>query len=187
MIDQHHVVTGLPSSGLNRDSATPVDIIKLLDRLEQLVEDSMQIFGRAMWVNADEFFVYTNKIRAFLPEDLKRANRMSRDSEKLLEETKDEVRQTMDSVRQEADRYLQDARERAQQMVSQSEVTRQANAEALRVVEAAEKRAAEIRFGADQYAKEVLASLDAFLGRIMGTIDRGRQKLDHKDVRAVKP
>lgn len=187
MIDQHQVITGMPPSGLNRDSATPVDIIKLLDKLEQLVEDSAQIFGRAIWVNADEFFVYTNKIRAFLPEDLKRASRISRDSEKLLEETKDEVRQTMDSVRQEADRCLQEARARAQEMVADSNVAREAQAEALRIVEAAERRANEIRLGADQYAKEVLASLDAFLGRIMGTIDRGRQKLDQRDPRAVTP
>ncbi|MEI6913983.1 MAG: hypothetical protein WCL39_02510 [Armatimonadota bacterium] len=187
MIDQQSPAITRPVSSLNRNNATSVDIIKELDKLERLVEDSAQIFGRAVWVNADEFFVCTNKIRAFLPEDMKRASKISRDSEQLLEETKDEVRQTMDSVRHEADRYLLEARAKASQLVANNEVTKRAELEAHNILEDADRKAREVRQGADQYAKEVLASLDAFLGKITGTIERGREKLEHRQGRLITP
>ena len=180
MIEQQPI-TGSATSTLSRDSATSVDIIKLLDKLEELVEDSLQVFGRAVWVNADEFFVYTNKIRAFLPEDMKRASRISRDSEKLLEDAQMETERALQGARAEAERYLQEAHTRALQMVAHNEIRRQAEEDAQRIVLEAEQKAREVKAGADQYAREVLSSLDTFLGRITGTIQRGRAKLDHKD------
>lgn len=180
MIEQQPI-TGLATSTLSRDSVTSVDIIKLLDKLEELVEDSLQVFGRAVWVNADEFFVYTNKIRAFLPEDMKRASRISRDSEKLLEDAQQETERVLQGARAEAERYLQEAHSRALQMVAHNEIRRQAEQDAERIMLEAEQNAREVKAGADQYAREVLASLDTFLGRIMGTIQRGRAKLDHKE------
>jgi vacuolar-type H+-ATPase subunit H len=180
MIEQQSVTRSV--SSFMREQANTVDIIKELDKLEELVEDSPQIGGRALWVNADRFFVCTNRIRAFLPEEMKRASRISRDSEKMLQEAQDEVHQTLESARQEAERIIEQARARAAELTATDAVRLKAEQEAARIIAEAREQATQIRRGADQYAKEVLAGLDAFLGRILGTVQRGRAKLEQQEL-----
>jgi len=180
MIDQQNV-TRQASSALSRESANSVDIIRELDKLEELVEDAPQVGGRALWINADRFFVCTNRIRAFLPEEIKHASRISRDSERLIQEAQDEVHMTLESAREEATRLLDDARSRAEQLVASHEIRQQAEQHASRIVAEADARAKEIRTGADKYAREVLAGLDQFLGRILGTVQRGQAKLEQRE------
>ncbi len=180
MIDQQSLAS-ITTSTLSRDSASSVDIIKILDKLEQLVEDSVQFMGRAVWVNADEFFVHTNKIRAFLPEEMKRASRISLETEQMLDDTRKEAAALMEDARDQARRYLQEAQARASQAVSTSELKRQAEAQAKEIIADAERQAAGIRRGADEYAQEVLASLGNFLRRVHGTVERGRAKLEARE------
>jgi len=52
MIDRQTVTRSV--STFTREQASTVDIIKELDKLEELVEDSPQIGGRALWVNAEK-------------------------------------------------------------------------------------------------------------------------------------
>lgn len=174
------------SSFLSRESATSVDIIKILDKLEELVEDAPQVFGRSLWINTDQFFLQTNKIRTFLPEEMKQASRLSRDSERLVEQAEAHAETIVVEARKQAENYLAEARAKAQELVAEHEIKKLADDHARSIVEAAQNEAMQIRQGADEYAREVLASLDAFVGKILGTIQRGREKLEVREVSATK-
>lgn len=182
MIEQQPYTT--PSlSSLTRGMSSSVDIIKLLDKLEELVEDAPQLGKRALWLNADDFFLHTNKIRAFLPDELKRASRISRDSEQLMENAQQQVNLTLDQARAEGTRIIEEARRKAAELVAQDEIRRRAGEEAEQILEEARRQAERTRSGADEYAREVLAGLDSFLGKIQGTVQRGRSKLEQKESR----
>ena len=49
------------------------------------------------------------------------------------------------------------------------------------IIAGAEHTAREVRAGADEYAKEVLSNLESFTSRMIGTIQRGREKLEQRD------
>ena len=75
-------------------------------------------------------------------------------------------------------------RERQEQLVSQQEVTRQAERAAEDIIEDARAREREIRLGAEDYADEILNTLEVNLSKFIAAVQRGRERLQGKDERA---
>lgn len=158
-----------------------VDILKLLDKLEDVVENGMlEIWGRAYGVKTEEFHMLINKIRASLPDEVRTATRLAGDSDRIVSAARDEARILVENAREEAAQVVESARTQAAQLVETSEINRLATAQAREIVASSEATAREIRRGADEYAKEVLANLENFTTKLMGTIQRGREKLDQR-------
>ena len=81
----------------------------------------------------------------------------------------------------EAERIVKEARERQEQLVSQQEVTRQAERAAEDIIEDARAREREIRLGAEDYADEILNTLEVNLSKFIAAVQRGRDRLAGKD------
>ena len=180
-----------------------VDIYKLLDELEELPDRAKHIpFMPRVLLGFDleQFFYLVLKVRANLPEDMKKAQRVARDSERIVVEAKDtanlhiensreevtriregaraEAESTLQKAREEADRILNQARAQAAHMVEKTEIHQMATAQAHDLIRRAETESSEIRKGADEYARDVLASLEGTLGKAVTTIQRGRETLE---------
>lgn len=173
----------------------PIDTYKVLDQLEMLVEESKHFMG-FIKLDEDEFFMLVSKLRASLPEDVRRAGKIAENSDKIMEAAQTEAEKSLDEAHAEAQQLLQDskteseslleaaraeaektiseARERCAELTGESEITRMANAQAREIIVHAESRAAEmrkkaeaeaadIRMGADDYAFNVLATLEKHL------------------------
>src|SRR5204862_872466 len=107
-----------------------VDILKLLSELEDLVENTPHgPFGTLLRFNEDAFHMTIMKIRANLPEEMKRASKLARESERLAEETRDNADRVIGDARQAARAEL----ERGRAEVAQSRL--QAQEEARRLQE----------------------------------------------------
>ena len=66
-----------------------VDILKLLTELEDLVENTRKVpVRRLIGFDEDKFHMTIMKIRANLPEEMKRASKLARDQERIVEETR---------------------------------------------------------------------------------------------------
>lgn len=163
------------------DRGSEVDVLKMLDKLEELVEGSMHLFNKAWFVDLEEFFVMTNRIRASLPDEVKRASRVATDSDKIVGSAREEAARILEESREDADRMIAMASEEVSRLVDASEINRLATSQAREIVAAAEQTAREVRSGGDEYAKEVLNNLENFASRIVGTIQRGREKLDQRE------
>lgn len=171
-----------------------VDVFRLLNQLEELPEKAKHLpFNTLVGFNHEQFYYLVLKIRANLPEDMKKAQRVSRDSEKIVGHARDTASQEVEKARADAaaiveggradsDRIVQAARVEADRLVEQSEIHSMATAEAREIVHNAETEADEIRHGADEYARDVLANLEGVLDKALGTVQRGREALD-----AVRP
>src|SRR5919197_125336 len=68
-------------------------------------------------------------------------------------------------AKREAERIVKEARERAEQLVSQEEVTKEAERAAEDIIEDARAREREIRLGAEDYADEILNTLEVNLSK----------------------
>ena len=154
-----------------------IDVMKLLDELEEHVEGSKQVMNKALWVDLDEFFARTNKIRASLPEEIKRATRIAKEGNRILEDAKEEARRLIEEARAEAERTVGTARAEAERLVETSEIQRLAKEKAAEILSSAEQRADEMRTGARSYAQEVLGNLEGSVNRILASIHTGQEQL----------
>jgi cell division septum initiation protein DivIVA len=172
-----------------------IDTYKVLDQLEALVEDSKKFMGFVK-LDEDEFFMLVSKLRASLPEDVRRAGKIAQNSDKIMEAAQSEAEMQLDQARHDAERVLSEghaeaerlvaeAKAQSEALVSQSEVQRIAAAQAREIVARAEQEADEIRAGADDYALGVLSSVDGRVNGMLTTIRRGRQKLEQNAASAA--
>lgn len=89
-----------------------------------------------------------------------------------------ERERVMQQAEAEAEKILGAAQERATQMLQENDLVRRASDEAERVLGEAENQAEEIRRGADAYAFEILAGLENELTKLLATTRKGRATLD---------
>jgi hypothetical protein len=156
------------------------DILKLLDGLEELAENAYSFFGKAWGVDLEEFHMHTNKIRASLPDEMRRASRLTSDSEKIVSNANEEAEEVKQKAVKEANRIVDEARHMAAKLIDSSEINRLSKAQAHEIISGAESTAREVRRGADEYAKEVLIGLENHLAKVTGALQKGRDKLENR-------
>lgn len=140
----------------------------LIDRLEELVEEARSFpgFGNTAMVDRDAAFDVIDQMRQTIPEELKQARWIVKERQAMLDE-----------ARSESDRIVKQAREEAEKMTSEEEVLKRAEQRGTEIMEDARRREREIRLGAEDYADDVLASLEENLGRLLEAVQRGRSQL----------
>ena len=135
----------------------------------------------SVMVNRDELLGLVDEIAARLPEEVRAARRMLREREEHLA-----------SVQREADDILEAARERAERMVSRTEVVRMAQATARRAVDSAEVEARRLRHEsgcdllvahtlrheAEDWCDGQLGSLESALDGALRSVRAGRGRLN---------
>ncbi len=144
-----------------------MNLVILLDRLDQMIDSAPEIplTGKAL-VDAETALDLIDKIRNAIPEEVKRAEWLTSEKDRVLQEGQ-----------AEAERIIQQAEEYVAKMVSESEIAKQAQAQAKQIVEAARKRAGEIEGGAGEYADQVLSRLEEQLDKTLRVVRKGREEL----------
>lgn len=167
-------------SFLNSSASHQEDILKLLDDLQDLAESAHKVFGRIWGLKEDDFHMLVNKIRASLPDEVRRASRVASDSDRIVSAAKEEADMIVAQAKDEAARIVEEARQMAAKLVDTSEINRLAKAQAQETLSSAEAAARETRRGADEYAREVLAAIENHLAKVMGTLQKGRERLESR-------
>ncbi|NLI00285.1 MAG: hypothetical protein GX446_12435 [Chthonomonadales bacterium] len=188
----------MPLSGrYQMGDAEQIDVYSILNELLELPDKAKRLPGNILvGFNHERFGHLVLKIRANLPEDMKRARKVTRDTQKIVSEARDSAKAEIDRARAEADRIVEsargqaerllvDAREEAARMVDQSEIVRMADAQAREIVHNATVEASGIRRGAKDYARDVLTRLEGVLDKARNTVHLGREEreraLDEED------
>lgn len=159
--------------------AIQIETLDLINKLDELVENSRQLFNTA-FVNTEEFYNLINKIRASLPEDVKTAARITRDADRVINDARDQAAQIIDQSKAEGVNIVEAARAEAARLVDASEIKQMATAQAKGIIASAEDEARSTKDGADAYAREVLTDLEGFVAKVLNTIQRGRDRLETK-------
>lgn len=80
-------------------------------------------------------------------------------------------------AKRESERIIREAREEQTRLIGDEEVVKQAERQSDEIVEDARTREREIRLGAEDYADEILATLEVNLGKFLAAVQRGREQL----------
>ncbi len=169
-----------------------MDILRLLDDLSQLI-DRTPSFGPVTWgLDRDEISMQIAKIRASLPQELKTAVNTVRESERIIDTAKEDATMTLESAKKEAERVLIDAKKESERiiehgklqqerMVAESEILKLSKAQSEEIRNAADRDAVNMRRGAEKYAYDVLSQLEGVVGKVMTSIEKGKQEVYRAD------
>ena len=157
------------------------DLMALLDRLEDLVNNSMRVplTGKVL-VDEDEVYDLIDSARELIPEEIREAKWVARERERLLEDARQEALRILEDARQEAAATLQDAEENTARLADESAIMEKARLRAEEIVSHARDVAQEIHEGAQEYAAELLDNLNSFLTKAHEAIEEGRRQLGVK-------
>jgi vacuolar-type H+-ATPase subunit H len=166
-----------------------MDILRILEDRHYLAVEKPKHVGPIFWgVNTDEIGMQIAKVRASLPNELKAAVATVRESERIVEGAKEDATMALESARKEGERILLEARREAERIVEQaklqqekmvhdSEILKLSKAQSEEIRSAADREAHQMRRGAEKYAFDVLGQLETVVGKVMTTIDRGKQEI----------
>ena len=127
-----------------------MDVLVLIDKLDDLVHNARPVpLTDQVRVDREEIYDLLDQMRATIPEEIKQARWIVKERQEMLEEAK-----------RESERVVREAREQQARLVSDEEVTKQAERAADEIVEDARAREREIRLGAEDYADEILNTLE---------------------------
>jgi cell division septum initiation protein DivIVA len=117
-------------------------------------------------VDKEGIYDLLDQIRATIPDEIKQARWIVKERQEMLAEAKSE-----------AERIIKQARERQERLTSEDEVTKQAERAAEDTVKDARGREREILLGAEDYAEEILNTLEVNLSKFNAAVQRGRDRL----------
>ncbi len=148
-----------------------MDVLVLIDKLDDLIHNAKQIpLTENVRVDREEIYDLLDQMRATIPEEIKQARWIVKERQEMLAEAK-----------REAERIVKEAGDEQLRLVSEQEVVKQAENHAEDIVEEARAREREIRLGAEDYADDILNTLEVNLEKFLAAVQRGRDRLAGRD------
>jgi len=150
-----------------------MDILQLIDRLEELFNESKNIpLTRNVMVDEDRMLDIIDQMRIAIPEEVKKAQQLLGQRDRVLAQAQEEANRTLELARQKAD-----------QMVTKDMVTQDAQRRADQIIAQTRQEAENIRADADEYAMNSLTQLEAELERIINQVANGIRLLKDEQSR----
>jgi hypothetical protein len=147
-----------------------MDILHLVDRLEELFNESKPFLGtRKIMIDEDRLLDLIDQMRLSIPEEIKTAQQIISQKDRILAQSSEEAARTINA-----------AREKGIQMVERDNIVQSAKLRAEQIDSQAKENAAFIRKEADKYALETLINLQIKLERNLAEVRRGIQTLEQE-------
>ncbi len=153
-----------------------MDILQLIDRLEELFNESKSIpLTRNVMVDEDRMLDIIDQMRIAIPEEVKKAQQLLGQRDRVLAQAQEEANRTLELARQKAD-----------QLASKELVVQEAQRRAEQILAQARTDAENTRADADDYVMRSLTQLQAELERISNQVANGiRVVQDEQERRAA--
>jgi cell division septum initiation protein DivIVA len=152
-----------------------MDILHLVDRLEQLINESRRWpLTTLRMVEEEAALNLIDQMRVAVPEEIKKAKRVQQEKDRILAQ-----------AQEEADHIKELGREEAKGMVARDAIVQAAEARAQTIVERAQRDADVLKRDADDYCLQVLSELDKTVTAWQGEIRGGVTKLQRERIAAA--
>lgn len=177
-----------------------MEVMLLLDALEDILEKAPNLpLSSKTMINREELLEIIRDIRIKLPDEIKQAQwikeerqkilieakkeaeALRRDSEEKMLKIKDERQKVLAEAEKEAEILRREADRKIQELIDESDIMRRASEQAKELIIAAQIDAKKIRLGSKAYADELLAELEKHASGVIETIRSNRDELkNHK-------
>ena len=148
-----------------------MDVLVLIDKLDDLVHNAKAVpLTDQVRIDREEIYDILDQMRATIPEEIKQARWIVKERQEMLAEAK-----------REAERIIREAREEQIRLIGEEEIVKQAERQADEIIEDARAREREIRLGAEDYADDILNTLEVNLQKFTAAVQRGRDRLQGRE------
>jgi F0F1-type ATP synthase membrane subunit b/b' len=139
-----------------------MDVLVLIDKLDDLIHNARPVpLTDQVRVDREEIYDLLDQMRATIPEEIKQARWIVKERQEMLAEAK-----------REAERVVKEARDQQARLIY-----KQAERAAEEILEDARETERQIRLGAEDYADEILSTLEVNLEKFLAAVRRGRDRL----------
>jgi hypothetical protein len=150
-----------------------MDILQLIDRLEELFNESKNVpFTKNVMVDEDRMLDIIDQMRIAIPEEVKKAQQLLGQRDRVLAQAQEEANRTLEIARQKAD-----------QLVTKDMIAVEAQRRADMLLAHARSEAEGIRADADDYVMNSLNQLQAELERIANQVHNGIRTVEEEQAR----
>jgi cell division septum initiation protein DivIVA len=144
-----------------------MDILQMIDRLEELLNESRPLpFTHNVIVDEDRMLDLIDQMRVSIPEEVKKAQQLIAQRDRLLAQAQEEANRTVNL-----------ARDRSSELVERDQVVQAAYAQAEQIKAQAHLDGEAIRRDADQYVLETLRNLEMEMERAINQVRNGIRTL----------
>ncbi len=150
-----------------------MDILQLIDRLEELFNESKSVpFTKNVMVDEDRMLDIIDQMRIAIPEEVKKAQQLLGQRDRVLAQ-----------AQEEANRTIELARQKSEQMVTKDVVAVKGQRRSDMLLAQARSEAENIRADADDYVMDSLTQLQTELERILNQVRNGINTLQEEQAR----
>jgi len=140
-----------------------MDILHLVDRLEELLNQSRPLwFTHNVIVDEDRMLDLIDQMRVAIPEEVKKAQQLTAQRDRLLAQ-----------AQEEANRTIAIAREKGEQLVERDAIAQAAQSRSEQIIAQARIEAEKVRREADEYVLETLTRLEMEMERTLTQVRNG--------------
>lgn len=143
------------------------DVFEILEELEEIVDRGTKIpmTGKVL-VDDTQIFELIDRMRTSLPDEIRDAQRVLYERQKLLDEAKSE-----------ADHIIERGKSYIEKLAGENEVSKQAQNYAEDLARQAQNYAKEVKMGAVQYTDELLQQVEKSVGETLQALRKNREEL----------
>ncbi|MDD7305927.1 MAG: ATPase [Peptoniphilaceae bacterium] len=154
------------------------NINELINEIEDIMDEASSVpFSRKVSVDPDEIYEITKEMRESLPEEIKSAQWVESEKDRILSEAKSEAKSVIDKANNDISTFKEQARNQYQQMVSEHEITMQAKQEANRIIQEAKTEALSIRKQSYDYVDRLFSSSAENFSQLAQSLDKNRRHI----------
>jgi cell division septum initiation protein DivIVA len=144
-----------------------MDILHLVDRLEELFNESRSVpFTHSVIVDEDRMLDIIDQMRVSIPEEIKKAQQLLAQRDRILAQAQEEVNRTLSL-----------ARDKSETLVERDAIVQAAQARAEQIVAQARAEGENTKREADEYVLESLNRLEEEMERISVQVKNGIHSL----------
>ena len=151
-----------------------MEILELIDRIEDLVEESSSLpFSKKVMVDSEALFFILKEMRENIPEEIKQAEWIHEEKDRIL----NDANQILEQANKEASQIKADAESRYEKMINENDVVVAAESKANEIILKAEQNAKTIKMQTNTYVDDVLSKTQEKLRDLITVLDNNRSEL----------
>lgn len=154
------------------------NINDLINEMEDILDEASSVpFSRKVSVDPDEIFEITKEMRESLPEEIKSAQWVNAEKDRIIQEANSEAKSKLDNADNEINKFKEQAKGQFEKMISENEITNQARAQGKRIVDDANMEAATIRKQSYEYVDRLFSQSVENFGKLAQSLENARRQI----------
>lgn len=157
---------------------TDVDLEAELEALRDFVSRGFSLMNHRLFIDLEEFDTRAEQVIALLPKEIRRARKIVREEQRLIQDAREEARRLLEEARAEAEQIVSASREEAERQVEASAIRQRALEQAEAILARAQESARDIREKSYSYARQVVTNVETSLQRLTDSVQQDRTQLE---------